>query len=238
MRTGFLFSRNCFRATLPTLRPVVRRQQYISVFTNRNSFKDNPRKFSTRRPVLLAAALTPAAFVKLSEEDHKDGRSGEEQMLEASRKEIEKKVPDDVYGVKRFFRIVWVVLDQCVYEPIATTLRFLHLVAIFVPVIVTVPVIWIGKRQKERDNERSGTLWWYGFLVSSMERAGPAFIKVRRQPPDSKPASQTDVSIARTMGSVSVGYFPERNVQCYVRTPFQCSGSFAGDHEADDCESI
>jgi aarF domain-containing kinase len=54
----------------------------------------------------------------------------------------------------------------------------LHLVIIFVPVIVTIPVIWIGSRNPNKDDERSGTLWWYGFLVSSMERAGAAFIKV------------------------------------------------------------
>ena len=99
-------------------------------------------------------------------------------MLEASRKEIEKKIPDDMHGVKRIFRSIWVFLDQYIYEPIATSMRFLHLVFIFVPVIVTVPVIWLGRRQRDRDNERGGTLWWYGFLVSSMERAGPAFIKV------------------------------------------------------------
>jgi aarF domain-containing kinase len=45
-------------------------------------------------------------------------------------------------------------------------------------VIVTIPVIWLGQRQADKDDERSGTLWWYGFLVSSMERAGAAFIKV------------------------------------------------------------
>ena len=58
-------------------------------------------------------------------------------------------------------------------------MRFLPLVIIFVPVIVTIPAIWIGARRVDRDNERSGTLWWYGFLVSSMEKAGAAFIKVR-----------------------------------------------------------
>lgn len=99
-------------------------------------------------------------------------------MLQASREEIEKKIPDDVHGIKRFFRSIWAFLDLYIYEPIATSLRFLHLVIIFVPVIITVPAIWFGKRQKLRDSERSGTLWWYGFLVSSMERAGPAFIKV------------------------------------------------------------
>lgn len=128
--------------------------------------------------ILLSAALTPAAFLQLSEEDKQDGKTGEEHMLEASREELRKRVPDNVHGLRRVLRSLLFVLDQYVYEPIATGFRFLHLVIIFVPVIVTVPAIWIGSRRKDHDNERSGTLWWYGFLVHSMERAGPAFIKV------------------------------------------------------------
>jgi aarF domain-containing kinase len=61
---------------------------------------------------------------------------------------------------------------------LATTFRFFHLVIIFVPVIVTIPVVLIGPRRKDRDNERTTTLWWYGFLVNAMERSGPAFIKL------------------------------------------------------------
>lgn len=178
MRAGFSLSRSCLRAQAPTFRAAACKQRQISLLTRRYNFKSHRRTTRPLRPLLWAATLTPAAFIKLSEEDHEDGKSGEEQMLEASREEIEKKIPDDVRGMKRFFRSIWAFLDEYVYEPIATSFRFLHLVIIFVPVIVTVPAIWIGGRRKERDNERSGTLWWYSFLVNSMERAGPAFIKV------------------------------------------------------------
>ena len=101
-------------------------------------------------------------------------------MLEASREEISKTLPDDIHGLKKVVKTVTLFLDVWIYEPIATGFRFLHLVFIFVPVLVTVPAIWIGKRRKDKDNERSGTIWWYGFLVTSMERAGAAFIKVRQ----------------------------------------------------------
>jgi len=99
-------------------------------------------------------------------------------MLEASRDELGNSIPESVHGIRRLWRGVIFVLDQYIYEPIATGFRFLHLILIFVPVIFTVPAIWIGRRHKDRDDERSGALWWYGFLVHSMERAGPAFIKV------------------------------------------------------------
>lgn len=131
------------------------------------------------KPALWAvSALTPAVFIQLSEEDDGDGKTPEQHMLEASRAEIQKRVPEDHHGLRRAWTGFCLFLDWFIYEPIATGFRFLHLVIIFVPVIVTTPAVWFGRRLKDRDNERSGTLWWYGFLVRSMERAGPAFIKV------------------------------------------------------------
>ncbi|KAJ9621188.1 hypothetical protein H2203_007239 [Taxawa tesnikishii (nom. ined.)] len=137
---------------------------------------------------LAAAALSPAAFIQLSEEDNGDEKTGEEHMLEASRAELEEYVPESLRGSKTVRRSIWRFVTAYIVEPIATGLRFLHLVIIFVPVIAAVPVIWLGSRQKDRDNERSGTLWWYGFLVRSMERAGAAFIKLGQWA-----ASRTDI---------------------------------------------
>ncbi|KAI9700869.1 MAG: hypothetical protein M1836_002239 [Candelina mexicana] len=124
----------------------------------------------------------------LSEEDIHDGKTGEAHMLEASRAEIENKLPENLHGVRKVLKEITIFVDSYIVEPIATGLRFLHLVIIFVPVMFTVPVIWVGSRVKERDSERSGTLWWYQFLVSSMERAGPAFIKLGQWA-----ASRTDI---------------------------------------------
>jgi aarF domain-containing kinase len=117
--------------------------------------------------------------VLLSEKDN-DGteQTAEGRMLEASRDEIKKRIDDDEHGFPRFKHQVVLYLDIYIWEPICTGFRFLHLVFIFVPVIATIPALWIGRRDREKDNERRGTLWWYWFLVKSMERAGPAFIKV------------------------------------------------------------
>lgn len=100
-------------------------------------------------------------------------------MLEASRKEIEKSKDETNQGLTRLRNNIVYYLDVYLIEPVCTGIRFLHLVVIFVPVILAVPAIWIGSRQPNRDNERTGTLWWYGFLVQAMEWSGPAFIKVR-----------------------------------------------------------
>lgn len=99
-------------------------------------------------------------------------------MLEVSRKEIRKGIDQGQPGLARLVHNVVYYLDVLIWEPICTGARFLQLVVIFVPVIFAVPAIWCGRRQPHRDNERSGTLWWYGFMVRAMECAGPAFIKL------------------------------------------------------------
>ncbi|KAF2834775.1 ABC1-domain-containing protein [Patellaria atrata CBS 101060] len=130
----------------------------------------------------MLAGLSPVALVQLTEQDDDDddngGKTGEQLMLEASRAELAEHVPKAIQGSKKVRRGIYFFLDTYIIEPIATGIRFLHLVIIFVPVILTVPAIWVGKRIKEKDNERSGTIWWYEFLVKSMERAGAAFIKL------------------------------------------------------------
>ncbi len=175
MRAVFSFGRLCLRRGT---------QRHIFIRDRRFSIAAKwpiPRKPPPRPPgggKRLLALLSPAAFVQLSEEDQGDGKTPEEHMLEASRAEIEKSMPDNLHGFRRAWHGLYLILDKYIYEPIATGFRFLHLVIIFVPVIAAVPLVWVGRRQKEHDNERTGTLWWYRFLVYAMERAGPAFIKV------------------------------------------------------------
>ena len=140
----------------------------------------------------LLAALSPLAFVQIADEydenDNGNGKTHEEQMLEMSRQELADYVPERLRGSRKIRRAIWRFVDTYIMEPIATGFRFLHLVFIFVPVLATVPVIWLGGRVPEKENERSGTIWWYGFLVSSMERAGAAFIKLGQWA-----ASRTDI---------------------------------------------
>ena len=104
-------------------------------------------------------------------------------MLEKSREEVRKTVDDDATGLTRFRQRIYVFFYCYVYDPIATGFRFFRLVFIFAPVVLSVPAVCFGRRVKDDNNQnnvrvRTGTLWWYGFLVSAMERAGPAFIKV------------------------------------------------------------
>lgn len=139
------------------------------------------KRIPRRGPVisgLVMAALAPSAFLKLAEESDGDEKTGEMQMLEASREEIRKTVSEDARGISRLCQSLRVFWYYYVYDPIATGFRFLHLAVIFIPVVITVPAIWIGRRVEGSDGALTGTIWWYRFLVNAMERAGPAFIKV------------------------------------------------------------
>ena len=73
-----------------------------------------------------------------------------------------------------------------ILEPILTFFRFLHLGFLFAPVILTAPMLLVGKPGKRNrpgkpvaeNQENWGAIWWYGLLVKQMERAGPSFIKL------------------------------------------------------------
>ncbi|RDW67113.1 ABC1 kinase family protein [Aspergillus mulundensis] len=140
-----------------------------------------------RTGIALCAALAPGAFVKLADAKD-DDKTGEKLMLDASRQEIREDIlekTEERLGLGGPVLAYWV---HYIYDTIATGFRFLHLVVIFLPVILTAPTIWIGKRIQDQDGARTGTLWWYSFLVRAMERAGPAFIKLGQWA-----ASRTDI---------------------------------------------
>ncbi|KAI8068084.1 hypothetical protein BC940DRAFT_300287 [Gongronella butleri] len=73
-------------------------------------------------------------------------------------------------------RCIGVFLDDWVLEPLLTLRRFVHIVVLFGPVLITSPALLMGT--KVDHDETTGALWWYDFLADQMERAGPSFIKL------------------------------------------------------------
>ena len=121
--------------------------------------------------------------MKLAEEGNGErGKTSEMQMLEVSRREIQKKVDEEARGLSRLWQTLVLYGYRFVYDPIATGFRFVHLLIIFLPVVFTAPILCLGGHGKNREAVPLGTIWWYKFLVRSMERAGPAFIKVSPKP--------------------------------------------------------
>lgn len=80
------------------------------------------------------------------------------------------------------------LLRDYLVEPLSTSLRFFQLAVIFLPVLLSAPILFLELVDDSRDRrrghpprtkERRTTRWWYYLLVHQMELAGPTFIKVR-----------------------------------------------------------
>jgi hypothetical protein len=56
--------------------------------------------------------------------------------------------------------------------------RLAYLTTVFTPLMLTFPLVWIGRNDQKWEKETVGSLWWYKILAWSLEQAGPAFIKV------------------------------------------------------------
>ncbi|KAF2718862.1 ABC1-domain-containing protein [Polychaeton citri CBS 116435] len=199
MRAPILLARTCLRSSTGSVRTQVLRHIHSHIAHSRRGIRDlTTLRHVFRKPpspikggTVLLAALSPAAFIKISEEEEgqdPDGKTHEEHMLDLSRDELDQSVPTWLEGSKKVRKGIWRFVEAWIIEPVGTGFRFLHLVVLFVPVMAAVPMIWLGGRVKDRDNERIGTLWWYSYLVWSMERAGAAFIKLGQWA-----ASRTDI---------------------------------------------
>lgn len=117
-----------------------------------------------------------------------------------------------------------------IFEPFLTARRFIYLCTLFIPVLVTVPMLLVGelgsgdtsqrrlsngkarrgRRRRSRFNggegERWGAVWWYGFLVRRMEKAGPTFIKVSHY--SFFRAKNKPVGLVGAMGSIASRFVP------------------------------
>lgn len=75
-------------------------------------------------------------------------------------------------------RHILYILRNSIWEPILTAKRFVHLLLLFMPVIISSPMLLVGRPEKRFKGDRWGAVWWYGLLVQQMSAAGPTFIKV------------------------------------------------------------
>jgi aarF domain-containing kinase len=173
----------------PSLKAFLARRScsQLSTFASRRHALGKQTTFrgSTRRLFRLATlvAATVPLITEIQKNDNKDlvELTYEQSMLDTSLLELEGEwygINKDDWLLSRLLKRTKITFLKYIYEPIATGIRFVQLVLIFIPVVATVPIMFLGARDPDRDNERSGTLWWYGFLVRQMERAGPTFIKV------------------------------------------------------------
>lgn len=90
--------------------------------------------------------------------------------------EIAEDTHSSKYLLIRICQHIIQALDTYIIEPFLTVRRLAHILLLFLPVVATVPVVFFGQKVDQQD--KTGTLWWYDFLATQMERAGPTFIKV------------------------------------------------------------
>ncbi|KAH9948181.1 hypothetical protein B0H21DRAFT_821190 [Amylocystis lapponica] len=70
------------------------------------------------------------------------------------------------------------LLRDTIWEPVLTARRFIYLFYLFAPVILSMPMLLVGRPETRLQGDRWGAVWWYGYLTSQMQRAGPTFIKL------------------------------------------------------------
>jgi hypothetical protein len=88
-----------------------------------------------------------------------------------SNEDIDKKTNSLLYELGHRFHTIFV-------EPIMTGWRFLQLIIIFLPCILTIPVLICTETHSPAAIDKNWHVWWYNLLARQMERAGPSFIKV------------------------------------------------------------
>lgn len=92
------------------------------------------------------------------------------------------------YRVIGYFYKIGFMINDFVIEPIITIGRFCQLTLIFLPIVLTIPISWLGRRNHNIHNETSGTILWYKIIRYSLESAGASFIKLGQWA-----ASRTDI---------------------------------------------
>lgn len=139
---------------------------------------------SPRLGLLFVAGLGVVGFVYFRRPTKNDSSSNEDIIPPRKYKDPHERIvaasPAEQHkGVLHILRF-WIL------EPFLTFIRFIHLALLFGPVILTSPMLLVGKPEHRRrtgkpvseEEDNWGAIWWYGFLVKQMERAGPSFIKL------------------------------------------------------------
>lgn len=99
-----------------------------------------------------------------------------------------KKIAKSSFPVKVFYYVKYALTDYVV-DPCITIARFVELTFIFIPVLLTAPICWIGSKDRRTgESVRSGARLWYRYLRWSSEHAGASFIKLGQWA-----ASRTDI---------------------------------------------
>ncbi|CAL1694982.1 unnamed protein product [Somion occarium] len=130
--------------------------------------------------------------------------------------------PDEGDDRSILSRIGSVFIDR-IWEPILTARRFIYLFFVFVPVLLSAPMLLVGSPEERLQGDRWGAVWWYNFLTTQMQRAGPTFVKLAQWA-----ASRADLFpalLCQRMGTLHSSGIPHplRHTQRVIERIFQRS---------------
>lgn len=128
--------------------------------------------FTAASALVTLAAVALPGHVRLRTEaaEEQPQRREQIQQLPADR-ELERERQRN----RSWLRRLWNVLDNHILEPLSTFRRFVVLALLFLPVILTSPILL--RQALPHQQDPPSVRWWYSLLVKQMERAGPTFIK-------------------------------------------------------------
>lgn len=110
----------------------------------------------------------------------------EEELLEKERRHLQL---TQGYFILRLFHHLRYALRDYIVDPLMTFARFLELTFLFLPLLLSAPICWIGTHDKKsKYSTRIGARLWYRYLRWTAEVAGPSFIKLSQWA-----ASRTDI---------------------------------------------
>lgn len=98
-----------------------------------------------------------------------------------------KKKTQGPFLLRIYYQLHYAVADYIV-DPCITFVRFLELTLLFIPLLLSSPICWIGHKDKSGDRTRSGARLWFSYLRWTAEVAGASFIKLGQWA-----ASRTDI---------------------------------------------
>jgi aarF domain-containing kinase len=197
-----MFTRRSVRWVQGTLGPCVRRG-----FHNTQQQAHGPAQLLSKSSILVGSAAllgTTALYlgskhsiinndikrVPLNPDPSSD--TYENGLFISSQKELEQEHEDRRESrlrsrLKWIYKLKFAITDYII-EPIITIGRFFELAFMFIPIFITIPFSYLGRRQPHCSNEKKGALLWYKLIRWTLENAGASFIKLGQWA-----ASRTDI---------------------------------------------
>jgi aarF domain-containing kinase len=178
------YSPSIGRGSGMTVRHAFQRSQHTAP-SNLQSFKSNrsPIRLWSHLAWLIPVTGGVALYLSPGQQIHNASIFSSPTLIPCTKPDLSLPTKDPIIGSPAEPQMsitsrILSLLQEHIWEPLLTAGRFTHLFCLFLPVIITMPMLLVGKSERKYKGDRWGAVWWYKFLVKRMQAAGPTFIKV------------------------------------------------------------